>query len=40
LGAQQALTAILLHIPKLEPELELWGFGYNANLTEGQLEAF
>jgi hypothetical protein len=39
-GAWLALTAILSHFPELERELELLGSEYNADLTEGQLEAF
>jgi hypothetical protein len=38
--AQLALTTILSPFPKLEPELEFLGSGYNADLMEGQLEAF
>jgi hypothetical protein len=38
--ARLALTAILLHFPKLELELELLGFGYNADLTKDQMEVF
>jgi hypothetical protein len=35
-GARLALTAILSHFPELEPELELLGSEYNADLTEAQ----
>jgi hypothetical protein len=39
-GARLALTAILSHFLELEPGLELVGSGYNADIIEGQLEAF
>jgi hypothetical protein len=35
-----ALTAGLLHFLELEPEVELLGSEYNADLMEDQLEAF
>jgi hypothetical protein len=42
-GAQSALIAALSHFPELEPELEheleLVGFGCNADLAKGQLNA-
>jgi hypothetical protein len=39
-GVQLELTAILSNFPELEPELELLGSWYNADLMLGQLEAF
>jgi hypothetical protein len=39
-GARLALTTVLSYFPELEPELELLRSVYNADLMEGQLEAF
>jgi hypothetical protein len=39
-GARLALTAALSHFPELEPELELHVSRYNADLTEGRVDAF
>jgi hypothetical protein len=38
--AQLALTTDLSHFPELETHLELLGSGRNADLTDGQLDAF
>jgi hypothetical protein len=38
-GARLALITALSHFPKLEPKFELFGSRYNADLTEGQLDA-
>jgi hypothetical protein len=38
-GGRLALSAILLHFPKLELKLELLGFGYNTDLTKDEIEA-
>jgi hypothetical protein len=40
LGVWLALTAILSHFPELELELELLGFGYNADLMKDEMEIF
>jgi hypothetical protein len=34
------LITVLTHFPELEPELELFGSGYYADLLVGQLEIF
>jgi hypothetical protein len=39
-GARFALTAALSHFAKLEPEVELLGSGYIADLMHGQMDAF
>jgi hypothetical protein len=38
-GGGLALTTALSHFPELEPEVELLGYGCNADLTKGQLDA-
>jgi hypothetical protein len=38
-GTQSALFAALLHFPELKTELELHGSGWNADLTEDQMDA-
>jgi hypothetical protein len=38
-GTQSALVAALLHFPELKSELELLGFGQNADLTDDQADA-
>jgi hypothetical protein len=40
LGAWLALTTVLSHFPELELELELLGFGYNADLMKDEMEVF
>jgi hypothetical protein len=40
LGAWLALTAVLSHFPELELELELLGFGYNADLVKDEMGVF
>jgi hypothetical protein len=37
-GVWLALTAILLHFPELEVELDLLGSGYNADLSCYEME--
>jgi hypothetical protein len=37
-GARLVLTAVLLHFPGLESELELLGFGYNADQMSDDME--
>jgi hypothetical protein len=39
-GDRLVVTSVLSQFPELEPELELLGSGYNADLTKGQLDAF
>jgi hypothetical protein len=39
-GAWLALTAILLHFPEQELELELLGSRYNADLMKDEMEVF
>jgi hypothetical protein len=40
MGTRLALTAILSHFLKLELELELLGSGYNADLTNDEIQVF
>jgi hypothetical protein len=37
-GAQLALTAILSHFLELEVELDMLGYGYNADLPCNEME--
>jgi hypothetical protein len=39
-GAWQEMTTVLLLFPELELELELLGSGYNADLTNNEMEVF
>jgi hypothetical protein len=38
LGARLALIVVLSHFLELEYELELLGYGYNADLTNDEME--
>jgi hypothetical protein len=38
-GTRSALVATLSHFPELKSELELLGFGQNADLTDDQADA-